>query len=88
MSVMSPAPETLFLESVGGEQESFEEIKNGKVLVLLATVVSLPSLPVKDTRGTLAACDYYFYIILKYPAYYRVLWEKYHLPLKDSSCKS
>lgn len=37
---------------------------------------------------TLAACDYYFYIILKYPAYYRVLWEKYHLPLKDSSCKS
>lgn len=53
MSVMSPAPETLFLESVGGEQESFEEIKNGKVLVLLATVVSLPSLPVKDTRGTL-----------------------------------
>lgn len=69
-------------------KESFEEIKNGKVLVLLATVVSLPSLPVKDTRGTLAACDYYFYIILKYPAYYRVMWEKYHLPLKDSSCKS
>lgn len=56
MSVMSPAPETLFLESVGGEQESFEEIKNGKVLVLLATVVSLPSLPGKDTRGTDTGC--------------------------------
>lgn len=69
-------------------KRKFEEIKNGKVWVLLETVVSLPSLPGKDTRGTLAACDYYFYIILKYPAYYRVLWEKYHLPLKDCSCKS